>query len=77
MLGDGLSLITEISRVLQGSQTQLLAASLKSAMEASSAILAGADHLTMPLDVLSALTHHEHSEDAVNNFNANGSGLQL
>ena len=76
LLGDGLSLITEISRVLQGSQTQLLAASLKSPMEASSAILAGADHLTLPFDVISALTYHEHSEDAVNNFNENGSGLQ-
>ncbi|MBC8552090.1 MAG: transaldolase [Candidatus Brocadiales bacterium] len=77
LLGDGLSLITKISRVLQGSQTQLLAASLKSPMEASSAILAGADHLALPFDVLSALTYHEHSEDAVSNFNANGSGLQL
>ncbi len=75
--GDGLSLITEISRVLQGSQTQILAASLKSPMEASSAILSGADHVTLPFDVLSALTYHEHSEDAVNNFNASGSGLQL
>ena len=77
LLGDGLSLITEISRVLQGSHTQLLAASLKTPMEASSAILAGADHLTMPFDVLSALTYHEHSENAVKDFNANGSGLQL
>ncbi len=77
LLGDGLSLITEISRVLQGSQTQLIAASLKSPIEASSAILSGADHLTMPFDVLNALTYHEHSEDAVNDLNANGSGLQL
>jgi len=77
LLGDGLSLITEISRVLQGSQTQLLAASLKSPIEASSAILSGADHLTMPFDVLNALTYNEHSEDAVKDFNANGSGLQL
>lgn len=77
LLGDGLSLITQISRILQGSQTQLLAASLKSPMAASSAILSGADHLTLPLDVLNALTYHEHSEDAVSNFNANGSGLQL
>ena len=75
--GDGFSLITEISRVVQGSRTQILAASLKSPMEASSAILSGADHVTMPFDVLSALTYHEHSEDAVNNFNTNGSGLQL
>jgi len=77
LLGDGLSLITEISRVLQGSQTQLLAASLKSPIEASSAVLSGADHLTMPFDVLNTLTYHEHSEDAVKDFNANGSGLQL
>ncbi len=75
LLGDGLSLITEISRVLQGSETQLLAASLKSPMEASSATLAGADHLTLPFDVLGALTYHVHSEDAVKDFNANGSGL--
>ena len=77
LLGDGLSLITEISRVLQGSQTQLLAASLKSPMEASSAILAGADHLTLPFNVLNTLTYHEHSEEAVKDFNVNGSGLQL
>lgn len=77
LLGDGLSFITDISRVLQGSQTQLLAASLKSPIEASSAILSGADHVTMPFDVLNALIYHKHSEDAVNNFNANGSGLQL
>ncbi len=75
--GDGLSLITDISRVLRGGHTQLLAASLKSPMEASSAILAGADHLTLPSDVLGALTYHEHSENAVKDFNANGSGLQL
>lgn len=77
LLGNGLSLITEISRVLQGSETQLLAASLKSPTEASSAILAGADHLTLPFDVFGTLTYHEHSEDAVKDFNANGSGLQL
>jgi len=77
LLGDGMSLVTEISRILQGSQTQLIAASLKSPMEASSAILAGADHLTLPFDVLSQLTYHEYSEDAVNDFNENGLGLQL
>ena len=77
LLGDGLSLITEISRVLQGSETRILAASLKSPPEVSSAVLSGADHVTMPFDVLSALTHHEHSEDAVNNFNANGTGLRF
>ncbi len=75
--GDGASLLTDINRVLQGSNTELLAASLKSPMEVSSAILSGADHVTMPFDVLNELTYHKHSEDAVKDFNANGLGLQL
>jgi transaldolase len=50
--------------VLKGSQTQILAASLKSPAEASAAILSGTDHLTLPFDVLNKLTYHENSEEA-------------
>ncbi len=77
LLGDGLSLITEISRVLQGSETQLLAASLKSPIETSSAVLSGADHVTISFGVLNELVYHEYSEDAIKDFDVNGSGLQL
>jgi transaldolase len=77
LLGDGLSLITEMARALKGGQTQILAASLKSQTEVSAAILSGADHLTMPFDVISTLTYHEHSDQAVKQFNSNGSGLQI
>ncbi|MGR3302083.1 MAG: transaldolase family protein [Candidatus Scalindua sp.] len=76
LLGDGVSLITDMAGVLKGGQTQILAASLKSPLEASAAILSGADHLTLPFDVLNKLTYHENSEEAVNQFNSNGSGLQ-
>ena len=77
LLGDGLSLITGMAGVLKGSQTQILAASLKSPTEASAAILSGADHITLPFDVLNTLTYHENSEEAVNQFDSNCSGLQL
>jgi len=75
--GDGLTLITDMAGVLKGSRTQILAASLKSPLEASAAILSGADHLTLPFDVLNKMAYHEHSESAVNQFNSNGSGLQF
>jgi transaldolase len=77
LLGDGLSLITDMAGVLKGSQTQILAASLKSPLEASAAILSGADHLTLPFDILNKMAYHEHSKEAVNQFNSNGSGLQF
>jgi transaldolase len=77
LLGNGLSLITDMVRALKGGQTQLLAASLKSQTEVSAAILSGADHLKLPFDVIRTLTYHEHSEEAVKQFNSNGSGLQI
>ena len=77
LLGDGLSLITDMAGVLKGSQTQILAASLKSSKEVGEAVLSGADHLTLPFNVLSTLTYQEQSEQAVNQFNSNGSGLQI
>ncbi len=75
--GDGLTLIADMAGALKGGQTQILAASLKSPAEASAAILSGADHLTLPFDVLNKMAYHEHSEEAVNQFNSNGSGLQF
>ncbi len=76
LLGDGLSLLTDMAKTLEGSPTQILAASIKSSEEASAAILAGADHLTLPFDILQTLMSHEHSEEAVRQFNSNGSGIQ-
>lgn len=75
--GDGLTLIADMAVALKGGRTQILAASLKSPAEAGAAILSGADHLTLPFDVLNKMAYHEHSEEAVNQFNSNGSGLQF
>ncbi len=75
LLGDGLALVREMAQVLQGSSTEILAASLKSPQEAASALKAGAHHLTLPLDILEVMGKHELSEQTVEEFNQEGCGL--
>ncbi len=74
LLGDGLALVSEIAAVLDGSKTRLLAASLKSPEEAMDAFIAGADDLTLPYETLMAMSHHELSKLAVQDFVARGKG---
>ena len=75
LLGDGLALVQEMAAVLQGSPTEILAASLKSPEEAAAALQAGAHHLTLPLIVLQAMTAHELSERTVEEFAKSGRGI--
>jgi transaldolase len=77
LLGDGLALVRDMADVLQGSSTEILAASLKTPHEAAAALIAGAHHLTLPLDVLQAMTTHELSEQTVAEFNSNGRGIAI
>ena len=76
LLGDGLALVREMSAVLQGSDTEILAASLKSPEEAAAALQAGAHHLTLPLKILQAMTTHELSQKTVAEFAENGRGIE-
>jgi transaldolase len=71
LLGDGCALVSEIARIiaLTDKTVRVVAASVKSATEAVQAILAGADDLTLPLDGLLALAHHQLTEDAIEEFN--------
>ena len=75
LLGDGLALVRDMAAVLQGSPTEILAASLKSPEEAAAALQAGAHHLTLPLSVLQAMTTHELSERTVEEFAQSGRGI--
>lgn len=75
LLGDGLSLVRGMANIVADSDTEILAASIKSATEAVDTIAAGARHLTLPLDVLQSLAVHELSEQTFIDFNANGRGL--
>ncbi len=75
LLGDGLNLVREIAAVLDGSATNILAASLKSPQEAINAVKAGANHLTLPLSVLLEMPYHSLSAKTVEEFQEKGKGL--
>jgi transaldolase len=75
LLGNGIKLVEEMAKVLEKSETKILAASLKSPDEAAAALMAGATHLTLPLDLLESLTTQELSEKTFIEFNQNGRGI--
>lgn len=77
LLGDGIALVRDMRSVLSGSNTEILAASIKSPPEAAAALQAGAHHLTLPLPMLQAMTMHEFSETTVVEFAQNGIGLDI
>ena len=70
LLGDGCRLVAEMAAVLRTSDrcVEILAASIKSADEATQAALAGANHLTLPLDILLGLGNHPLSDAAIEDF---------
>ena len=75
LLGDGLSLVQDMANVLHKTNTEILAASIKSPEEAVKTLLAGAHHLTLPLDILQAIAVHELSQQTVDEFAKNGRGI--
>ena len=75
-LGDGLALVGNLAKVLAGSRTEILAASLKSTKEAVDAVLAGAQHITVPFDLLARLSNHPLSMETVEQFNTEGAGIR-
>ncbi|MEQ8961340.1 MAG: transaldolase family protein [Coleofasciculus sp. C2-GNP5-27] len=75
LLGDGLALVQEMAAILKDTPTEILAASLKSPEEAAGALIAGADHLTLPLEMLNAMTTHNLSEQTIDEFAQKGRGL--
>ncbi len=75
LLGDGIKLVQQMATILQDSDTKILAASIKSPTEAAAALMAGATHLTLPLNLLQSLTTNELSEKTVEQFNLNGIGI--
>lgn len=75
LLGDGLKLVRDVAAVLQDSDTEIVAASIKSSEEACEAYSAGAGHLTLPHDVLTSLINHPLSEQTLKDFNNHGIGV--
>jgi len=61
----GITHTKQIAKLLEGSPTRILAASLKSPTEAVAAFTAGASRLTLPIEVPSLVTEDPHSIRAV------------
>jgi transaldolase len=77
LLGDGIELVRSVATVLAGSQTEIVAASLKSGEEAVQAVAAGAKHITVPFDILGSLVVHPLSVETIDQFRKNGTGLSF
>ncbi len=65
---DGMELVAQISRALQGSKVQIIAASLKSVEEVLGVLSCGAHHVTVPWPLLKAMADHPLSLQAVEEF---------
>jgi transaldolase len=76
LLGDGLALVRGMAKVLSGGGTEILAASIKTPDEAIATLLAGAQHLTLPLKVLREFSEHELSQNTIAEFARIGEGIQ-
>lgn len=77
LLGDGLALVEQMSQILRQSQTEILAASIKSPEEAAATLRAGAHHLTVPLDILRQMSEHQLSSETVAEFSSQGTGIAI
>lgn len=69
-LGDGKALVEELRDVVDGTgtATEILAASFRNLTEVVDAIRAGADHVTVSLDLLGGMGDHPLSEQAIEEF---------
>lgn len=73
--GQGDALAGELVAVLEGTGTEVVAASLKSPEEIVEARMAGVTMLSTKFEVLARLPQHEFSEQALQEFKVTGTGL--
>lgn len=66
--GVGRSVIEDMAAVLFPSDTELLAAGIKTPAEAVETLLAGADHVSLPLEVITAMATNDLTLAAYANF---------
>ena len=69
-LGDGVAIMHDCVEVCKGSRTRGIAASLKSPHEVMAVLLAGADDVTIPLDLILEMGNHPLSQKAIEDFAA-------
>jgi transaldolase len=68
--GDGPGLVGQIAAILEPTDCEILAAGIKSPAEAVDTLLAGAQHVSLPLDVILAMAESPLTEKAIVDFEA-------
>ncbi len=68
--GDGPGLVSQLAAVIEPTACEILAASIKSPAEAVDAILAGAHHVSVPLEVIHAILDNGLTQQAIAEFDA-------
>jgi transaldolase len=69
-LGDGIAILRDCVAITRNTGTKVFAASLKTVDEVVAAVLAGAENITIPLDLILALGDHPLSQKAIEDFAA-------
>jgi transaldolase len=70
LTGDGPGLVGQIAAILDPTDCEILAAGIKSPAEAVDTLLAGAQHVSLPLDVILAMAENPLTEKAIADFEA-------
>lgn len=76
---NGMEVVYELREALDqyGYDTQLLAASLRHVRHVHEAIMAGADVVTVPLEVMEKMSHHVLTDQGIEKFNADWQKLGI
>ncbi len=67
-VGNGPGVVADMAAAIEGTACALLVAGIKTPAEAVEARLAGAEHLSLPLDVLKAMADNILTADAISDF---------
>jgi transaldolase len=70
LTGDGPGLVGQMAAILDPTECEILAAGIKSPAEAVDTLLAGAGHVSLPLEVILAMAESPLTEKAVADFEA-------
>jgi transaldolase len=74
--GDGSAVVERMAEIASTSDLELVVASIRNVEEMERAILAGADHVTLPFTVVQELVDHALSRQAIADFAAAAKGLK-
>lgn len=69
-VGDGPGIVTRLAMAVEGSVCEVLAAGIKTPAEAMETLFAGADHLSLPWEVITGMAENSLTDKAMQDFEA-------